>query len=191
MPVLPQTGTASLLETLSPFINDTHINQTLPRLRGPGRPRVFSSAQLFRVVLLSLLTPVHSFNLLVKLLPENRAWRRFARLPNLRVLPDAKMLHQFRSRLDLIRLRDINAALLRPLLDLWDATRLPLAIMDSTDLPAPVNSFKKRTKRFPPAARPWARARRRPGKAAGTSVTKNTVFVYGCRSGMKRFYWFP
>jgi hypothetical protein len=32
------------------------------------------------VHLLSLLTPVHSLNLLVKMLPEQRAWRKFAGL---------------------------------------------------------------------------------------------------------------
>src|SRR3954469_23743820 len=101
MTVLPQTGTRALLEKLSPFLNDTFINDLIPPLRGAGRPRTFSSAQLFRTLLLSLLTPAHSFNLLVKLLSENRAWRKFARLPNQRVLPDAKMLmlHQFRDRI--------------------------------------------------------------------------------------------
>src|SRR5687767_13403354 len=117
MLTLPQTGTSSLLEKLSPFVNDQLINTLVPRRRGAGRPRAFSSAQLLRVLLLSLLTPARSFNLLLKLLEENRAWRRFARLPNLRALPDAKMLHQFRSRLDLSILRQLNAALLRPLLE--------------------------------------------------------------------------
>jgi hypothetical protein len=146
MRVLPQTGTSPLLEILSPYIDDALINQALPPWRGAGRPRAFSSAQLLRVLLLTLLTPAHSFNLLLKLLAENRAWRRFAHLPNLRAVPDAKMLHQFRSRLDLSILRGVNAGLLRPLLQDMDPMRLPLAIMDSTDLPAAVNGFKK-TKR--------------------------------------------
>src|SRR3954462_871443 len=63
MTVLPQTGTRALLEKLSPFLNDTFINDLIPPLRGAGRPRTFSSAQLFRTLLLSLLTPAHSFNL--------------------------------------------------------------------------------------------------------------------------------
>src|SRR5258705_1052154 len=144
MVVLPQTGTALLLEKLSPFVDDALINDLVPRVRGPGRPRAFSSAQLFRVMLLSLLTPAHSFNLLLKLLAENRAWRKFAHLPNLRSLPDAKMLHQFRWRLDLRLTRQLTAALARPLIAALDPARLPLAIMDATDLPAAANSFKKR-----------------------------------------------
>jgi hypothetical protein len=145
---LPQTGTALLLERLSPYLDDAWINAMLPPQRGPGRRRAFSSAQLLRVLLLSLLTPVHSFNLLVKLLPENRPWRRFARLPNQRAVPDPKMLHQFRSRLDLISLRRINGHLLQPLLDQLEPTRKTLAIMDSTDLAA-ANSFKKVIHRSP------------------------------------------
>jgi hypothetical protein len=140
---LAQTGTRALLEQLSPFLDDVLIKELLPSRRKAGRPRFFSPAQLFRVLLLSLLTPAHSFNLLVKVLSENRAWRKFAHLPNQRVLPDAKMLHQFRDRLDLIVLRQINAHLLRPLLNNLDPSRPTVAIMDSTDLPAPVNSFKK------------------------------------------------
>jgi hypothetical protein len=98
---------------------------------------------MLRVVLLGLLTPAHRFNLLLKLLPENRAWRKFARLPNQRELPDAKMLHQFRSRLDLVVLRQLNALLLRPLLEQLEPSRKTLAIIDATDLPAAANSFKK------------------------------------------------
>jgi hypothetical protein len=147
MKTLPQTGTASLLEKLSPYLDDAWINALLPPQRGSGRRRAFSSAQLLRVLLLGLLTPAHSFNLLLRLLPENRAWRRFAHLPNQRTVPDPKMLHQFRSRLDLVSLRRINAHLLRPLLEQLEPTRKTLAIMDSTDLAA-ANSFKKVAGRF-------------------------------------------
>lgn len=138
---LAQTGTADLLEQLSPHIEDGWINYLLPRRCGAGRPSAFSAAQLFRLSLLPLLTPAHSFNLLVKILPENRAWRRFARLPNRFRIPDAKMLHEFRGRLNLASLRQINAHLLQPLLGQLDASRRTVAIIDSTDLPAAV--FKK------------------------------------------------
>ena len=70
--------------------------------------------------------------------------RGVALLPNRRVLPDAKMLHQFRARLDLCLLRRVNRQLLRPLLEGLEPGRPTLAIIDSTDLPAPVNCFKKR-----------------------------------------------
>jgi hypothetical protein len=143
MKVLPQTGTSALLEKLSPYLDDAFVNQLLPRPCGPGQPRTFHSAQLLRVLLLSLLTPARSFNLLIKLLPENRAWRQFARLRNQRELPDAKMLYQFRGRLDLTSLRRVNTQLLRPLLRQLELNRKTVAIMDSTDLPAAANSFKK------------------------------------------------
>jgi len=140
---LPQCGTAGLLEALSPYLDDDLIEEVIPANRGRGRRRLFSSVQLFRMQLLGLLTPVHSFSLLVALLAENRSWREFARLPNRRVLPDAKMLHQFRDRLELGQLRRINQQLLRPMLEPWDAHRHCLCILDSTDLPASANDFKK------------------------------------------------
>jgi hypothetical protein len=185
MVALPQTGTGSLLEKLAPFLDDALIDELVRRTRGPGRPRAFSSAQLFRVLLLSLLTPTHSFNLLVQLLSENRAWRKFARLPNQRLLPDAKMLHQFRARLDLQILRHLNAALIAPLIDELDPARLPVAIMDATDLPAAANSFKK-TRRIQRATRRSARARSKPARAAGLSATKNTACAFGSRSTRTR-----
>src|ERR1041385_8379621 len=114
---LPKTGSAALLEMLSPYVPDDLINSLVATGPGPGRRSVFSAAQLFRVSLLALLTPVHSFNLLVDLLPENRTWRAFARLRNRFSVPDVRMLHQFRNRFDLTKLRRVNEYLLAPLLE--------------------------------------------------------------------------
>jgi hypothetical protein len=122
---LPRTGTSALLEALSPYLEDDWINDLLPRTRRQGRHSNFRPAQLHRVSLLNLLTPVHSFNLLVELLPENRTWRDFARLPNKRRLPDAKMLHQFRSRLELPQLRRVNQHLLEPRSTGWSLPAKP------------------------------------------------------------------
>ena len=52
-----------------------------PRQCGRGRRSLFWPAQLFLLLLLHLLTLVHSFNLLVKLLPDHGSWRDFARQP--------------------------------------------------------------------------------------------------------------
>jgi hypothetical protein len=192
MKSLPQTGTAALLETLSPHLDDDVINDLFPRRRGRGRRRLFSAAQLFRVLLLNLVTPVHSFNLLVQLLAENRSWRTFAHLPNQRTLPDAKMLHLFRDRLDLSKLRAINHHLWAPILAGLDPSRKSVAIMDATDLPAATNSFKKRIPAtIPPIGRWWAGAPSRADKAGGSSATRNILCGCGCRSARKRSCWFP
>jgi hypothetical protein len=188
---LPQTGTAALLEALSPHLDDQFISDLLPRSCGRGPRHKFSAAQLFRISLLSLLTPAHSFNLLVQLLPENRAWRQFAHLPNQREVPDAKMLHQFRDRLELWRLRQLNLHLLGPLVASRDPNRLMLAIMDSTDLPAATKTFKKKWRIYPPNMRRWGPARPRPARAAGLWATKNTVSGGGCRNGVTPSCWFP
>jgi hypothetical protein len=144
MAILPQTGTVTLLKTLSPYLDDDFINSLFPLKKRRGPRPYFRPAQLFRILLLTLLTPAHSFNLLVKLLAENRGWREFAFLPNKHRLPDAKMLHQFRDRLDLTQLRRINQFLLAPLLENWNGARKSVALIDSTDLPAAAHSFKKK-----------------------------------------------
>jgi hypothetical protein len=173
MKFLAQTGTADLLEQLSDHLEDGWINDQLPRRSGAGRPCAFSAAQLFRVSLLPLLTPARSFNLLVKLLPENRAWRKFARLPNRFRIPDAKMLHEFRDRLSLVALRQINGQLLRPLLEQLDPDRKTVAIMDSTDLAAA--AFKKTSRVGRRDARPWVSEPPNREPVAGLLVTRSTV----------------
>ena len=140
---LPHTGTAALLEQLSAHVPEDLINSLLPFKSGPGRPCLFSAAQLFRVNLLALLTPVHSFNLLVRLLPEQRSWRAFARLRNRFSVPDVRMLHEFRRRLDLSKLRQVNEHLLQPLLEGTAGFAKTVALIDSTDLPAATNGYKK------------------------------------------------
>jgi len=143
MKQLPLTGTAGLLERLSAHIPDELINSLFVVSSGPGRRRLFSPAQLFRVNLLALLTPVHSFNLLVELLAENRSWRSFARLRNRLCVPGVRMLHEFRQRLDLTKLRCVNEYLLQPLIE--EAAGFPrtVGLIDSTDLPAATNAYKK------------------------------------------------
>jgi hypothetical protein len=144
MKPLAITGSAALLEELSSFVPDDFINSLFPAKRGRGRPREFSPAQLYRVALLALLTPAHSFNLLVQLLPENKAWRSFAHLRNKWAVPDAKMLHNFRDQIGVSRLRQVNGHLLRPLLDRLSCFPKTVALIDATDLPAATSAFKKR-----------------------------------------------
>ncbi len=113
---LPATGTAQLLTLLSTYVPDTFINDLMPRPRDRGRRQQFSPAQLYRIHLLSVLTPVHSFNQLVRLLAEQRAWRRFAHLSNRHAVPDVWMFNQFRERVGVSGLRQINERILKPLL---------------------------------------------------------------------------
>ena len=143
MKSLAITGSGALLEELSPFVPDDLINNLFSGKRGRGRPREFSAAQLYRVSLLALLSPAHSFNLLIHLLAENKTWRSFAYLRNSRALPDAKMLHNFRDRMGVSALRQINQHLLRPLLDALDLFPKSVALIDATDLPAATSAFKK------------------------------------------------
>jgi len=185
---LPPTGTAGLLERLSPHIPDDLINSLLLRPCGSGRRRLFSAAQLFRVTLLALITPVHSFNLLVELLPEQRSWRGFARLRNRLSVPDVRMLHEFRAALDLTKLRAVNEHLLKPLLEGLDGFARTVAVIDSTDLPAATNGYKKTPAAYTPlGARSLAAAAARTATADTMLGIKSTRYDYGSRSIVPRF----
>src|SRR5438105_873019 len=187
---LPKTGSAALLEQLSPHIPDDLINSLFAHKSGPGRRSLFSAAQLFRVSLLALLTPVHSFNLLVELLPENRLWRTFARLRNRYRVPDVRMLHEFRARLDLTRLRAVNQYLLKPLLE--GTARFPktVALIDSTDLPAATNAYKKTPMAHTPlSGRGLAAVAVKMATAVTMSAIKSTRCGCGCVSMMRPFCW--
>jgi transposase len=179
---LPATGTAALLELLSPFVPDDHINELVPRHRGRGRRSEWSAAQLLRVLLLLLLSPVRSSNQLCRLLPEQRAWRRFAHLPNRRLLPNVRQLHEFRDRLTPRVLRALNEALVALLLEGWPCEQPGIGLIDSTDLPAATSGFKKSSPAtIRPSVRRSGRARSRPARAAGLPATKSTRCGCGCR----------
>ena len=92
---LPTTGTVALLELLDPFVPDDFINECWPHGPTGGRHCQHTSAKLFRVHLLCLLSPVHSVNLLIKMLPEQRARRKFAGLRRQSRVPDVRMMYQF------------------------------------------------------------------------------------------------
>lgn len=156
MNLLPMTGTAQLLNILSPFIPDDFINEHWNQRAARGPQWQFSAAQLWRVHVLALLTPVHSLNLLVAMLPEQRAWRGFARLRNRHQVPDVRMLHAFRQRVGVMGLRQINERLLGSLVEtatLWEDA---CAVIDATDLPAACSGYKKkRLAGTAPHTRPW------------------------------------
>jgi hypothetical protein len=141
---LPATGTAALLELLNPFVPDDFINECWPQRHTGGRRREYSAAQLYRVHLLGLLTPVHSVNLLAQLLPEQRAWRKFAGLRRQTQVPGVRVLHEFRRRVGVAGLRRINAQLLTPLLTGYLCQPWSVGLIDATDLPAACVGFKKK-----------------------------------------------
>jgi hypothetical protein len=98
---------------------------------------------MFRLHLLSVLTPVHTFNRLLALLPERKAWRQFAHLPNRNDLPDVWMLRQFRHRAGVRALRHINEQLLERLLVRHPWQRQAIGMIDATDLEAACSGYKK------------------------------------------------
>ena len=148
---LPPVGTPALLERLSDYVPDEFIAALCPRAGTGGRRHGLSAAQLWRVHLLAGLTTTRSLNLLVAQLPEQSAWRRFARLR--RVTPTARMLHEFRGQMGVGGLRRINQHLLERLLRRQGVQPHAVALMDATDLPASCSGFKKKFQRLHRRAR--------------------------------------
>jgi hypothetical protein len=174
------TGTNQLLDLLDPYIPDDFINDrwNYRPVRGPRWH--FSAAQLWRVHLLALLTPVHSLNLLVAMLPEQKGWRSFARLRHRHQVPDVRILNAFRKRIGVMGLRQINEVLLASFIQRAVILEGTTALIDATDLPAACSGFKKkRLAHTPLIGPPWEAARSKPVKAAGLSATKSTAFDCG------------
>jgi len=173
--LLPATGTVKLLDLIDPHIPDDFINRHWHWRPARGQRPKFSAAQLFRLHLLVLLTPVHRFNLLLASLPEQRKWRAFAHLPNQRHLPDVRMVHEFRARMGVSGFREINDSLRQGFIEQaagWDQT---VALIDATDLPASCRGFKKKQPALTlPTAPRWEDARSKLDKAVALSVTKST-----------------
>lgn len=172
---LPTTGTSELLEKISAYIPDEFINEQWPNGATGGRRHVFSAAQLWRVHLLLLLTPAHSSNLLLKLLAEHRNWRCFARVSHRHCVPDVRMLNEFRARVGVSGLRQINRQLLTPLVKELKDRADTIAIIDATDLPAACKGFKKRRPaRIRPSVRPLAIGPLKRARVSGSRDTRST-----------------
>jgi len=192
MKVLPATGTAAFLEAISSYIPDELIDSLFAHRSVRGRPQLFSPSQLFRVSLLPLLTPARSYNLIVILLGEQRLLRSFARLRNRLAVPEVRMLHEFRNRMDLGKLRELNVYLLRPLLKGTANFAKTVALIDSTDLPAATNGYKK----IPwastsPTGPTWVRAAAKMVRVATTSAIRSTPCEFGFVSILHRFCSLP
>ena len=151
---LPAVGTSELLELVSEYIPDSFINELLPRRRGVGRRCHFSAAQLWRVHALLPLTGGQSYNGIVRLLSEQRAWRRFAHLSHREHTPDVRMLNEFRSRAGVSGLRAINDHLVRKLLKHLRVEQKSVALIDATDLRAATADKKKMAENGRPSERP-------------------------------------
>jgi len=177
---LPPTGTVALLERLSEYIPDEFINRTLAFKRHAGQRRSFVPAQLWRTRLLAFLTAAHSFNAVVRLLPEQIGWRRFVQLRQRQCTPDVRMLHEFRLHAGVRGLRAINDHLVGHLLKLIPASSQTVAIIDATDLPA-ATADKKKTGASGRRSEPrWEHERARRATPNFMSASKNILCVFGC-----------
>jgi hypothetical protein len=147
-----------LLERLTAFVPDDFINTRWPIPYRPGRRQCFSTAQLWRIHLLALLTGGRSFNAVQRALSEQGLLRRFAHLPNERAIPDVRMLHEFRRRLGAGGLRVINDHLSGQVFQAAPLRDKTVALIDATDLPASTRDKKKTAGHGVPRGPHWGRA---------------------------------
>jgi hypothetical protein len=170
----PMTGTAELLALVDPFIPDGFINEQWNVRPARGPRRHFSAAQLWRTHLLTVLTPAHRLNEALTLLSEQRAWRAFARLAHRERIPDARMLHEFRTQVGVGGLRQINDQLRTGLIEQASSWKHAVALMDATDLEAACDGFKKKKPRLiQPIAPAWDSAPLKPARVGGMWATRN------------------
>jgi hypothetical protein len=141
---LPAVGSLALLDALTDFVPDDFINSRWPIPRSLGPRLHFSAAQLWRTHLLSALGGGRSFNAVLRCLAEQRPLRRFAHLLNEHLVPDARMLHEFRARLDVSGLRLINDHLVQQVLRDAPFADKTVGLIDATDLPARTRDKKKK-----------------------------------------------
>jgi hypothetical protein len=187
---LPATGAAQYLNLVSPHVPDRFIHDLMPRRRGRGRRQAFSPTPLYRVHLLSVLTPVHAFNQLVRLLSERRAWRRCARLASRQAVPDVGTLNQLRERCGVTGLRQVNDPLLKPLLPKSMGQDVSVGLIDATDLEAACSGHKKR----PPASmrrteRRWEDEPSNADRAVSWSDTRSPPSASGCSAIAEASCW--
>jgi Transposase domain (DUF772) len=176
---LPAVGTCELLRVLSPHIPDDFINERFARQRREGRRLRFSSAQLWRVHLLVLLTRSFSFNALIRCLPEQEPWRRFAHLSNRFAIPDGRMLNDFRRALGVAGFRQINNHLIGELLKCAPLNSTSVAFIDATDLPASAEDKKNKPGIGLRSGRHWEHALADRAKLVFSSATRSTRCVCG------------
>lgn len=188
---LPPVGTCELLRVLSPHIPDDFINERFPRQRREGRRLSFSSAQLWRVHLLVLLTRTFSFNGLIRCLREQEQWRNFAHLPNRFTIPEAHMLNNFRQALGVSGFRQINNHLLGELLPQSPLNPTTVAFIDATDLPASTEDKKNKPGSGRRGVRLWERALSGRAKPVFSSATKSTRYDCGLAATPRRSCWHP
>jgi hypothetical protein len=100
------------------------------------------------------------------------------------------MLHEFRQQLDLAKLRRVNEFLLRPLIEGTAGFAKTVALIDSTDLPAATNAYKKTTGvNIAPTGPKPGRAAAKKARAVISSATKNIPCDSGCASIRPVFCW--
>lgn len=140
------------LEKFSKVIPDSEIDLEFPKLRprkiwstNRGRPKIFSSSQLYRMHLVTLLKRICSFKKLPSELQQRRSLRNFCNISSKERLPNERILREFRRYLTEAGFVKIKVMLLSRLLKIFPLPQVIICSVDSTDIEASCYGFRKKS----------------------------------------------
>lgn len=140
------------LERFSKVIPDSEIDLKFPKLRprkiwstNRGRRKIFSSSQLYRMHLVTLLKHIFSFNRLFIELKQRRLLRKFCNILNKYNIPNRRIFFEFRKYLKEEGFVKIKAMLLNRLLKILPLPQVIIGSVDSTDIEASCYGFRKKS----------------------------------------------
>jgi len=141
------------LQSISLVIPDDAINEFFPaNYQGKrGKPYALTTAQYYRIHLLTLLKGLPSFNRISRELAYHQTYRRFAQLQSRAQVPQPNTLSDFRAEVGPRNLGLINDLLVERLFAMIPLPPLMIAVPDSTDLVAACSGRGKKNALVPDA----------------------------------------
>jgi len=134
------------LDRISMVIPDASINELFPANYPSklGKPFSLTTAQYYRIHLLSLLKGITSFNRLCSELLYHQSYRRFSRIKSISKVPKPNTLSDFRLHLGSEAFGLINDILLKRFFSIVPLPQVVIAVPDSTDLEASCSGRSKK-----------------------------------------------
>jgi hypothetical protein len=134
------------LDRISMVIPDASINEFYPANYPSklGKPFALTTAQYYRIHLLSLLKGITSFNKLCSELFYHQSYRRFCHIKAISKVPKPNTLSDFRSHMGAEAFGLINDILLRRFFSVVSLPQVVIAVPDSTDLEASCSGLGKK-----------------------------------------------
>ena len=180
-----------LLEKISPHIPDDEIDFLFPfrKSNTQGRLRTFTTSQLYRAHILTMLKEVPSFNKVCREFKYRRSFRDFCRFKNKDFTPTNRMLSEFRNYLKPFGFARITRFITLTFLNTVKLPNIKIAVPDATDMPANCSGFAKKNANalehaivlgnILPKEQPKVKGLKRAAKALSLLDIKSILYVSG------------